>query len=132
MAKVNYRSQFSYSFAGQAVKLMPKVSFGASGAPTLVSGTGMGVESVTRNGAGDYSILLSNTFAQLLNVDVAFDSGTSAPAAPSLNIRSNAVSTIAAPVLRVQFRNIAGAATDPASGEIAYFIIELNRSSTGC
>lgn len=132
MPKVNYRSQFSYSFAGQRVSILAKISIAAAGAPTLVSGTGMGVSSVTRNGAGDYSLLLDQAFYSLLGVNVSILSGTSAPAAPSMNIRADSVAVPAAPLVRVQFRDISGAAADPASGEVLYLIIDLNRSSTGC
>ena len=132
MPKVNYRSQFSYGFAGQAVKLRATVSIGASGAPTISSTSGMGIASMTRNGAGDYSILLTDAFQSLLDLSVVSNSGTSAPAAPNVNIRSNAVSTAAAPTLRIQMRDLTGAAADPANGEVLTISIELNRSSTGC
>lgn len=131
MPKVNYRSQFSYGFAGQPVVLRARVSIGASGAPTIASGTGMGITSITRNSAGDYSILLSQAFYALLDVRCAINSGASAPAAPFMNIESNAVSTAAAPTLRLQFRDLAGAAADPASGEVLHLSIELDRSSVG-
>ena len=132
MPKLNYRSQFSSSFAGQAVVLRPRVSIGASGAPTIVSGTGMGVDSITRNSAGNYTILLSGPAYELMGISADIISGVSAPAAPSMNIESQAVGTIAAPTVIVQFRDIAGAAADPASGEILLIQIDLNRSSTGC
>ncbi len=132
MAKVNYRSQFSYSFAGQSTVIRPRVSIGASGAPTLVSATGMGLESITRNSAGNYTLLLSGPAYELMGLECAIISGASAPAAPSLNIVSQAVATIAAPTIIIQFRDIAGAAADPASGEILLLQIDLNRSSTGC
>lgn len=130
MAKVNYRSQFSYSFAGQPVVLRAKVSIGASGAATIDSGTGMGIESVTRGvSAGLYAIVLSDKFRDLLDVRAVFASGSSAPAAPMLNIVSESV---ASGTLSIQMRDAAGVAADPASGEDMYLIIELNRSSTGC
>lgn len=132
MAKVNYRSQFKYSFAGQPVALTPIVAIGASGAPTIQAATGMGVDSMVRNSAGNYTLTLSGPAFQLLNIRASFQSGTSAPAAPSMNIVSSAVNAIAAPVIVLQFRDITGAAADPASGEIMYLQIDLNRSSTGC
>lgn len=131
MPKVNFRSQFSYGFAGQPVVLRAQVAIGASGAPTIASNTGMGIQSITRNSAGDYSVLLSQAFFQLLDARCAINSGSSAPAAPLMNIESNTVSTASAPTLRLQFRDLTGAAADPASGEILHLSIELNRSSTG-
>ena len=45
--------------AERAVKILYlKASIGASGAPTLVTDDSLGIKSITRNGAGDYSILL--------------------------------------------------------------------------
>lgn len=131
MANLNFRSQFAYSYSAKAVKLRAKISIAAAGAPTIVSGTGMAITSIVRNGAGDYSIRLSQSYAALLDVQAVFESGTSAPAAPDLNIRTDAVATASAPILRVQFRDIAGAAADPAPGEIMHLTIELHDSSTG-
>lgn len=132
MAKINYRSQFIYGFAGQPVVLRPRVSIGASGAPTLVAMTGMGVDSVTRISAGQYSLALSNSFYELMGVSAISISGSSAPAAPGLNIVSQAVTSATAPAIVIQFRDGSGAAADPASGEILLISITLNRSSTGC
>lgn len=131
MANRNYRSQFSYGYAGQPVTLRAKVSIGAAGAPTIQSSTGMAITSITRNSAGDYSILLSEPYASLMRVQAIFQSGASAPAAPGINIRTDAVSTAAAPIVRITCRNLSGTATDPASGEVMYIAIELNNSSTG-
>jgi hypothetical protein len=129
MANFNYRSQFAYSYAGQKVTLLAKVTIGASGAPTLVSTTGMGISSITRTATGKYAILLTNAFASLLDVNVNFISGTSAPAAPAVNVVTDAVSTASAPTLTIQCRDIAAAAADPANGETMLIAIDLNRSS---
>jgi len=129
MSNLNYRSQFMYSNAGQFVKLLVKVSIGATGAPTVVSGTGMGIASVTRSAAGKYVIALSNTFNSLFGVQCISKSGASAPAAPVVAIAADAVSTASAPAVTIQCYNLSGAATDPASGEVLYVEIDLNRSS---
>lgn len=131
MANFNYRSQFAYSFAGQRVTLFAKVSIGASGAPTLQSATGMGIASIVRNSAGNYSIAFTNTFFSLLQIVSSSLSGSSAPAAPLLDIVADSVAVQAAPLVQIQYRNLSGAATDPASGEVLYISIDLNRSSTG-
>lgn len=128
MANRNFRSQFSYSWAAQAVTLRLHVDIGGTGAPTLTSGTGMGVTSITRNSAGDYSILLANNYSVLMGCQVMFHSGASAPTAPLVNIESQAVSNLAAPILRLQCRNLSGVETDPASGEAMYIQITLNNS----
>lgn len=131
MSKVNYRSQFAYSFAGQPVTLRAKVSIGASGVATIASGTGMGILSITRDvsTAGLYAIVLSDKFFALMDVRASIASGASAPAAPLLNIAADAVPS--AGTLSIQFRDLTGTDADPASGEVIHLSIELNRSSTG-
>lgn len=131
VANKNFRSQFSYSYSAKVVTLRAQVNIGASGAPTIASGTGMAIKSITRTGVGRYSILLDASYSALLGVTASIESGTSAPAAPSLNIVSQAVSTLAAPIVVIQMRDIAGAAADPASGEIIHLAVELHDSITG-
>lgn len=128
MANYRYRSQFHYSYCAKLVSLLPSVSFGASGAPTIVANTGMGITSVARVSAGKYNITLSRAFGSLIHIKHVFNSGASAPAAPGMYISSNAVSTASAPVLQIVF-NAAGTPTDPASGEIVYLDVILNDSS---
>lgn len=130
MANYNYRSQFEYSYSAKAVVLRLSVSFAGSGAPTIVSGTGMGISGITRNSAGDYSIALSHAFAGLMGLSHVFNSGSAAPAAPGMYIKTNSVAVSAAPLVRVVF-NAAGTATDPASGEVVLLEILLNDSSLG-
>jgi hypothetical protein len=131
MSNFNYRSQFHSSYAGQMVSLLAKISIGASGAPTLIPNTGMGIASIVRNSAGNYTINLSNTFYSLMGVRVTNVSGASAPAAPLVNVAVDAVKVAAAPLVTIQTRNVSNAATDPASGEILQIELLLNRSSTG-
>lgn len=121
-------NQFSYSHA-QPEHLYTTVSFGASGAPTMVAKTGMGISSVVRNSAGNYSITLSHAYPALLMVNVKSISPSAAPAAPSSYIVSSAVTSSTAPVIIVQFSSIAGAATDPASGESVLLEVVLHKSS---
>jgi hypothetical protein len=128
MPNVNLRSQFHYSNAGAFTKLLVKVSIGAAGAPTIVSGTGMGITSITRVSAGKYTILLSNPYNSLLGVD-SINRATAAPAAPVVCIATDTVTSATAPALQLQCYNNAGTATDPASGEVLYLAISLNRSS---
>lgn len=130
MANYNYRSQFNFSYSAKPVALRCSVSFGSSGAPTIVSGTGMGISSITRNSAGDYSIALSRAYNGLMHIKQVFNSGSSAPASPGMWIKTNSVAVAAAPLVRIVF-NSAGTATDPASGEVVLLEILLNDSSLG-
>ncbi len=127
MANLRFRSQFHESYAAARASLFATVSFGASGAPTIVSGTGMGIASITRSSAGTYVIALSQPFQTLLGVRHTFVDAA-APASPSLYVSSNAVATRSAPALTVVF-NVAGTATDPASGESVLLELVLNSSS---
>jgi len=132
MANRNFRSQFSYSYAGQPVVIRAKLTFGSSGAVTLASGTGMGITSITKGSdAGEYAIVFSSTYASLMGISATFSSGTSAPAAPIVNIETNTISTAGTPTITLQCRNISAAVANPASGEIMYLEITLNNSSTG-
>lgn len=128
MANLRYRSQFQYSFAGQQVVLFAQVAIGASGAPTIAANTGLGISTIVRNSAGNYTITFSNAFATLLDLDVNSISGASAPAAPAFNIVANGV---ASSTLQFQLRNNSGVATDPASGEILLISVTMDRSSVG-
>lgn len=127
MANLRYRSQFHQSYAAERASLFATINFGATGAPTIASGTGMGISSITRSSAGLYVITLVQPFMALLGVRATFVDAA-APASPSLYVSSNAVATRSAPTLSIQF-NAAGTATDPASGESVLLEIVLNNSS---
>jgi hypothetical protein len=119
-------NQFSYSFA-QPEHLFAKVTFGASGAPTIVSGTGMGISSIVRNSAGNFTINLSHAyFATLMVKHVFVDS--SAPASPSMFVLSDLSNSSSSPSIVIEF-NASGTATDPASGEEVLLEISLQKSS---
>lgn len=120
-------NQFYYSHA-QPESLFAKVSIGASGAPTLVKNTGMGISSITRSSAGKYVITLSHAYYALLGVRSTINSGTSAPAAPSVYVSADAVTSKTAPAVTVVY-NAAGTPTDPASGEVLMIEIALQKSS---
>jgi hypothetical protein len=113
--------QFHYSIVKMPVELYSSIAIGASGAPTIVNSgsapTSQGIASVVRNSAGKYTITLQDPYNSLLNVHAIFNSGASAPAAPIVNIVSQAVSTAAAPTVVIQCRDLSGVAADPASGE---------------
>lgn len=128
MPNYNYRSQFNYSFSAKPVVLRGKITFGASGAPTLVSGTGMGITSVVRNSAGTYTIDLGRAFTNLMAVDV-MPVAASAPAAPVVRVAADNVASASLHNLQIVFSVAAGTATDPASGEAVLIEIVLNDSS---
>lgn len=122
------RSQFSKSYAAGRNVILARISFGASGAPTLVSGTGMGISSVVRTSAGKYTIAFNQASPALLIVKHIFNSGSAAPASSGLYIAADNTSSASAPGINVVF-NAAGTPTDPASGEVVLLEIELNDSA---
>jgi len=118
--------QFNYTNLKAVCTLYFKVTFGASGAPTLATTNGGYISSIVRNSAGDYTITLADNYNALLDVNYVFNSGSSAPAAPAMWVKSDAIA--ASKTLRVVF-NTGGTATDPASGEVLLMNIVCKNSS---
>lgn len=128
MANVLRFNQFSYSTA-VPYHLYASVSIGASGAPTIVSGTGRGINSIVRNSAGKYTITLGKQYAGLITAQIqVIGASGAAPAAPISYVFSESVSS--AGTLILQFLAIDGStATDPASGERLMLDIVVQNSS---
>lgn len=114
--------QFRYSKERMVVDLYCKVSIGAAGAPTLVSGSAKGIASIARNSAGVYTITLSDIYNRLLNLSGNFIAASGA-AAPIVEVIAESVSS--AKTIQIQATDVAGAATDPASGETMMLTISL-------
>lgn len=125
--------QFQLSLEKKVVNLFLKVSFGSTGAPTIVKGKG--ICSIVRNSAGKYTITYgipasatdpakTDTYASLLGVQHQFLNAT-APAAPGMYIVAD---NAASGTIQVQF-NAAGTATDPGSGENVLMHLKLSNSS---
>lgn len=111
-------NQFTYSTENMTSHVFAQITFGSSGAPTLNFG-GSFISSVTRNSAGDYTIVFKDLWNRLLGLNHRFNSGSSAPASPGLWVKNNSVATAASKSIEIVL-NSAGTATDPASGEIIY------------
>jgi len=128
-----WRNQFPQTYEKVVVTAYANVTFAASGVPTLVTANSKGVLGITQNGTGDYTFTFGTTsngaiqrdvYVKLLQVNSVFQgasSGASAPAAPIISVRTNSVSTAGTASLRVLTIDYAGAAANPASGEIGYF-----------
>ena len=131
-----YLRQFTSSFEPQVVNVFGRVTFGASGAPTLVTASSKGIKSISRVSAGKYTIVLGNpvnpvitdTYPSLLMVSRLFDetSGGVAPASPNMWLFSQTVSTNG--TLTIVF-DTGGTPTDPASGEAVYLNIVVKNST---
>lgn len=127
-----YYRQFVNTNTPGVVKVFAQITFGSTGAPTLSTSNGaQSITSVTRNSAGDYTLVLQDLWSSLLAVKHVFNSGSSAPASPGMYIKANNVATStggSAKSIELVF-NAAGTATDPASGEIVYLEFALKNSS---
>lgn len=73
------------------VTLGADVTFGASGAPTLVVAKSKAVKSISRIKAGFFLITLADQYQHLLGAGVTFISGGSAAAAPDMQLVQNGV-----------------------------------------
>lgn len=114
--------QFRYSYQRDLVDIHAKISFGASGAPTLVTASSgqqgtvslaKGIVSITRNSAGKYTLVLKDNYFQLMGMQAAFVGVSGVPAAPIVNVFSEQVSNVTTPSLIIQCLDAAGAAADP-------------------
>ena len=137
----NHRfNQFSLALEKDQVSLFARVTFGATGAPTLVAAQSKGIKSITRNSAGNYTIVFGNsanptlpidTYQKFLFAGCLFDeSGTSAaPASPLMYLTNDSSYLPNVGSLTIQFTNVAQAATDPASGEAVDLMFDFRNSS---
>jgi hypothetical protein len=124
------------------VSVHGRVTFGSTGSPTLdqTSQNSMGIFSVTRNSAGNYTFVFGSnakfsnldTYFKTLNVSCVFNtvnSGGGAPAAPLMCITTSSIAIPNVASTTIQFLNTSGAATDPASGEILHIEFTFRNSS---
>jgi hypothetical protein len=131
-----YFTNQQFALEKSVVSLFARVTFGATGAPTLVVSQSKGISSITRVSAGKYTIVLGagvslDTYPKLLMARHVFDesgNGGTAPAAPSMFVAANATATANVASLTVTF-NTAGTATDPASGEAVLLELTLGNST---
>lgn len=134
-----YLNQYTNAFEKKVVQTFSRITFGASGAPTLDAKNSKGIVNVTRNGAGDFTLVFGtkvgmlDTYVKLLSLSAVFNTyqvaGTPAPAAPGVYIKQNATALVNQSALRLVFLNPAGQATDPAAGEILHLSVTFGDST---
>lgn len=132
------------TLAPGVVKVFARVTFGAAGAPTLVTSStnsgspSRGVVSVTRNGAGIFTFVFGtlssslDVYNALLGYNVTYDTigAPGVPAAPLNYLSGNAVSTVGSASLQLTFLDAdTPAATDPGNGEAIYVEFTFKNSS---
>lgn len=124
----------------ELVSLYCTVSFGASGAPTIVTSgfQSQGIVSVTRNSQGKFTFVFGtqagmlDVYPKLRSVGVVFNTvGSGAvPAAPLYYISADNVAVSGTSSLQLTFTDKAQAGVaDPASGEVGYFEFVLKNSN---
>lgn len=102
--------------------LYVRVSIGASGAPTLV--TPVGVASIVRNGAGDYTLTMQDKYNYLKYFEAQHVSSSAQDL--HFQVHSETVSS----TKTVRFLCLTGATpTDPASGKVLLLKLELKNTS---
>lgn len=121
-------NQFSFGLEKAPVRLYAKVAIGASGAPTLSAANSKGISSITRNSAGDYSLVLQDTYYKLMHFAVRPQNATGISASPDVGIKANTVTSATSPGVRFVC-STGGVATDPASGDTLFIEIVLGNSS---
>lgn len=119
------------------VALYLKVSIGSTGAPTLVSSPPsrcLGVYSMTRTGAGAYTIKFGlnsttlDTYQRLLYAGFV-DLKSTAPAESDMYVVADNSALLTNPNIQIQFVDVAGAAVDPSSGSVLLIKIELSNTT---
>ncbi len=102
--------------------LYAKVTIGASGAPTLVSP--VGIASIVRNSAGNYTLTLQDKYISLKFFRVSFK------ASSAQDMNAQIIAEDVASAKTVNFVCLTGAsATDPASGQTMLIKLELKNTS---
>lgn len=123
-----WMQQFWLSFIKGKASLFGQVAIGATGAPTLSAANSMGITSITRNSAGNYTIVLNDTWVKFLGFHATIvDSGAQTVA--TVYVVSETVATAATKNIVIQCSDFAGAAVDPRNGATLRFEIVLNNSS---
>ena len=134
-----FGQQFTFSMIKQTWHIYAKCTFAGSGAVTLVQGNpaaSPGVVSVTKQAtAGQYTFVFGtqagmlDVWPRFLNAQAYFVSASSAPAAPIMYTITDATATAGTCSMTVQLLDYAGAAANPASGEVGYFEFVFSNST---
>ena len=123
-------NQFRLQLEKEVVSLFGKVTFGAAGAPTLVTAKSKGIYSIAHGATGVYTITLQDAYVSLLNLSWVF-LFASAPQSLGGYVVSTTVgsSGTSKPEIVVTFVDDAGSAVDPADGEALLFQVNLSNST---
>jgi hypothetical protein len=118
-------NQFCAALEKARVEIFAKITFGAAGAPTLVTAASKGVASVTRNSTGNYTLTLSDQYYGLLGFSGSW-LVTGFPSTPNVALLSVSLSS---KTLQFMTGNDEGNLANPSSGETLYLKITLSNTS---
>jgi hypothetical protein len=134
--------QTDQTFSGKRVSIDLEVTFGAVGAPTLVtSGTPIksrGVASIARTSAGLYALTLQDRYVRFTNMFATWQNATGLPIAGRIGLLGAPANGTAPTGMVVTFNTLQGngaspdvpVATDPASGDKMYLTVILEDSTS--
>lgn len=130
MANRQFRSQFQYGMEGMVVELFLHATFAGSGAVTLDATNSKGIASITKEAtAGQYTIVLQDSYNKLLGLSHIQLLASGDPAAPTMFIKSQTVSATTK-AITVQYEAPDGVTeTNPSTGEEVFMCITLGNSS---
>jgi len=106
-------------------ELHAEVSIAAVGAPTLTRK--LGIASIARNSAGNYTLTLEDKYNALLHVEVVKQLAAGVPSSVQSVIRSEDVD--GAKTVVIEFLDAAGAAVEVDSGTIVKIKLDLKNTS---
>ena len=114
----------------QVKRLYMKATIGATGAPTLVTDDSLGIKSIARNGAGDYTITfgtpsgLTDHYNKLLWADGKLLD----PDAEDVRVNIDTDSVSASGLVKI-LTLTGGSATDPSDGATLTMVFDVKNSS---
>lgn len=128
-----YFTQWLWALEKNPANLWARVTFGASGAPTLNGINSKGIATIARNSAGNYTITFGTTqntdkYKDIYFVQPTFLRAGGNPAAPHMYVVSETVATTGKIIIQFLAAN-GTSATDPDSGSEVWLEFNLKTST---
>lgn len=128
-----YFTQWLWSMEKNPAALWAKVTFGASGAPTLDGINSKGIKTITRVSAGKYTVVFGSvtgvdTYNNIYFAKHKFLKASTQPAAPHMYVVSQAVRASGSMVIQFLAPN-GTSATDPDSGSEVWLEFRMKTST---
>jgi len=116
----------SKNIRNEVITVYAGITIGASGAPTLVAADSYGVTSITRTGAGLYTLVLRDAYNAIQFAEGCFFADSPAE---DINITFD-LNGSSATTKNILFATLTGAtATDPSSGSKVYIKLDMRNST---